>query len=353
MSVDRRNRTQTRLTLHEVAALADGAVVGDGETVISAVSSIEEASEGELAFLAHRRYAAAARETGASALLVSADLRHVVPASLPAVVVGDPYRALQVVGEQLAPRASEPASVHRTAVLGRGVRLAEGVSVGPYAVLDDDVDVGAGTVIGAHCVLGRGAVVGDGCRLHPHVVLYEGTEVGRAVTIHAGARVGSDGFGYVEVDGAQAKIPHTGRCVIGDDVEIGANTTIDRGSIGHTRIGNGVKLDNLVHVAHNVSIGEGSLLAAQVGIAGSTRLGRGVWMGGQSGAINQVEIGDGARVVVQTGVTRNVGAGETVSGFPGRPHRDELRQQAMVRRLPTLTRRVSDLEDASASRPGE
>lgn len=353
MNGDRAADAPTEVSLDDLAALVGGRVRGSGDTLVAALSSIDDAAPGELAFLGHRRYVGAVAETRASALLVSDELEDAVPADVPAVLVPDGYRALQAVAEHFARRPESAPSVHPTAVLGRNVSLGEDVSVGPYAVLEEGVSVGSGSRIGPHCVLGRGASVGAESRLHPHVVLYEGTRVGRGVTIHAGARIGSDGFGYVEVDGAQKKIAHTGACVIGDEVEIGANATIDRGSIGHTRLGNGVKLDNLVHVAHNVTIGDGSLLAAQVGVAGSTKVGRGVWMGGQSGAINQVEIGDGARVVVQTGVTRNVEAGETVSGFPGRPHREELRLQALVRRLPKLTRRLGRLEEDAVSRASE
>lgn len=335
------------LSLSEVAALVDGEVRGDADITVSAVVGIDEAQAGALAFLAHPRYAAHVDTTRASAILVASALAHVVPEGMPAVVVSDAHRALQRIAVHFSgARVHEP-GIHPTAVLGHGVSVGEGVSIGPYAVLEDGARVGDRTRIGAHAVLGRGAVVGHGCNLYPHVVLYPETEIGDRVVVHSGARIGSDGFGYVLVDGVHEKIPHSGGCTIGNDVEIGANSTIDRGSIGHTRIEDGSKLDNLVHIAHNVRIGAGSLLAALVGIAGSTKVGKGVWMGGQSGAVNQVEIGDGARVIVQTGITRDVEPGETVSGFPARPHREELRLRALLGRLPGLRRRVRDLEGRS------
>jgi UDP-3-O-[3-hydroxymyristoyl] glucosamine N-acyltransferase len=176
------------------------------------------------------------------------------------------------------------------------------------------------------------------------VVTYAGTRIGRAVIVHSGTCLGVDGFGYTLVDGEHAKMPQVGRCVIEDGVEIGANTAIDRGSLGDTRVGAGSKIDNLVHLAHNVRIGARSLLAAMVGIAGSTRIGEGVWLGGQVGVRNQVEIGDGVRVAVQAGVSKDIPAGETVSGSPARSHRDALRRDASVGRIPSISKRLAAVE---------
>ncbi|MEM7417394.1 MAG: UDP-3-O-(3-hydroxymyristoyl)glucosamine N-acyltransferase [Gemmatimonadota bacterium] len=337
-----------KVSLTDLATRIGGSPFGRLDLEVSGIASIADAEDGELAFLAHPRYVDGLEHTRAQAVLVTKPLADRVPDSLSGIVVEKGHRALQDVAAYFNPPAPVVPDIHRTAVVGRGVELGEGVRIGAYAVLEDGVAVGSGARIGAHCVLGSGTRVGARTVLHPHVVLYEGTELGCDVVVHAGARIGADGFGYVEVEGVHEKIPHTGRCVIEDHVEIGANCTIDRGSIGETRIEEGVKLDNLVHIAHNVRVGARSLLAAQVGIAGSTHLGRGVWMGGQSGAINRVEIGDGARVVVQTGITRDVGAGETVSGFPARSHREELRLRALLGRLPGLRRRVRAVEERLA-----
>lgn len=336
------------LTLAEVAERVDGRLVGDGAIEIVGIAPVDEAGPDRIAFLAAQAYAKYASESTGAAFLVSADLEEALPEEAARVVVDDGYPAMRTLLRHFHPPTPWAASVHPTAVIGRDVRLGEGVEIGPYAVLEDGAEIGDGSRVGAHSVVGRGCAVGRDCRVHPHVVLYEDTVLGDRVVLHSGARLGPDGFGYTLVDGEHAKIPQVGRCVIGDDVEIGANTTIDRGSLGDTRIGRGTKLDNLVHIAHNVRVGARSLLAAMVGIAGSTRIGEGVFMGGQSGAVNSVEIGDGARVTVQSGVIGDVAEGETVSGFPARPHREAMKGYANVARLSQLLDRVKRLEDGMA-----
>ncbi len=333
--------------------LTGGRVVGSRSLVLEGVAPIDEATVTDLAFLAARRYLRFVPDTRAGAFLTGPDLESEIAADVPRVVVDEPYAALRTLLAYFHPEPEWDSSVHPTAVIGKGVELGVGILIGPYAVIEDDASIGDGARIGPHCVVGRGSSIGPGTRLHPHVVTYPGTVIGRGVEVHAGARLGADGFGYTLLDGEHAKIPQVGRCVIEDGVEVGANSTIDRGSLGDTRIGEGVKIDNLVHVGHNVRIGARSLLAALVGIAGSTRLGRGVWMGGQSGAINQVELGDGARVVVQSGVTRNVDAGETVSGWPARPHREQLRRDAAAGRIRRLMARLRRAEEDIAILKGD
>ena len=309
------------------------------------VAPVDEAEAEELAFLGLRRYAKHAEACAGAAFLVSAELADAVPGDRAAVVVEEPYPALRALLDHLHPERRAEPGVHPTAVIGADVELGPDTHIGPYVVIESDVVVGARTFVGAHCVLGAGSRVGAGSTLHPHVVLYPDTVVGSDVTIHSGARIGADGFGYTLVDGEHRKMPQVGRAVIEDGVEIGANTTIDRGSLGDTVVGEGSKIDNLVQVAHNVRVGARSLLAALVGIAGSTRIGRGVWLGGQSGVINQLDVGDGARVTVGSLVTRDLDAGETVSGMPARPHREELRRQARVSRLERLERRLEAIEE--------
>jgi UDP-3-O-[3-hydroxymyristoyl] glucosamine N-acyltransferase len=332
------------LPLSEVARLVGGRLVGDADLRVEGVASLEEAAPGQIGFLAKKRYVRFLEASRAGSFLSSADMEGFLPSGASRVVVEDAYRALQTLLTHFNPDTPTAGAIHPTAVLGSGVRLGAGVRVGPYAVLEDGVTVGAGTSVGAHTVLGAGTRVGARCTLHPHVVTYPGTTLGSRVTLHAGACVGSDGFGYTTVDGEHRKIPQVGRAVLEDDVEVGANTTIDRGSLGDTVVGRGTKIDNLVQVAHNVRIGAGSLLAALVGIAGSTRIGSGVWVGGAASAINHIEIGDGAQVAFGSTVMRDVPPGETVSGSPSRPHREELRRQAHVGRFDKLAERVRKLE---------
>lgn len=344
--MDRRDGLEpgSTLTLERVAKLVGGRVDGDATLTIAGVAPVDEADPDQLAFLALRRYVRHAESSGARAFLVSEELRSAVPDGRSCVVAPDPYAALRVLLQAFFVEEGVVPGVHPTAVLGRGVRLGASVGIGPYAVLEDGVIVGDESSVGAHCVIGRLSRIGNRTRLHPHVVVYHGSVIGSDVVLHAGVRVGSDGFGYRMVDGAHLKMPQVGRAVIEDGVEIGANTTIDRGSLGDTIVGAGSKIDNLVMIAHNVKIGALSLLAAMVGIAGSTRLGKRTWVGGQAGVINQLQIGDDARIAVATKVFGDVPAGETVSGHPARPHREELRRQALLGRLPKLVERVDRLE---------
>jgi UDP-3-O-[3-hydroxymyristoyl] glucosamine N-acyltransferase len=206
--------------------------------------------------------------------------------------------------------------------------------------------VGPRARIGAQVVIGRGCRVGADALIHPHATLYDGVEVGERCIVHSGARLGSDGFGYVPEGGVLRKVPHVGGCRLEADVEVGANTTIDRGSIGDTVVGAGTKIDNLVQIGHNCRIGRGVIIVSQAGISGSTRIGDGAVLGGQSGFQGHIEVGAGARVGAQAGVTASVAAGETVSGYPARPHREAMRAQAALFKLPELLKRVKAIERA-------
>jgi UDP-3-O-[3-hydroxymyristoyl] glucosamine N-acyltransferase len=244
-----------------------------------------------------------------------------------------------------APRIAQ--GIHSTALIAPTAKLAPGVAVGPYAVIDDGVEIGAATEIGAHCVLGRGARIGQRCRLYPRVTLYSGARIGANVTIHAGAVIGSDGFGYVpDADGKYWKFPQSGEVEIGDDVEVGANTTIDRGSLGRTVIARGAKIDNLVQIGHNVRVGEDSVVAAQTGIAGSSVVGRRVVIGGQVGIADHCTIEDGAIVGAQSGVPSNkkLPGGRVYWGTPARPIDKLLEQYAWVAKLPDFAERLKALE---------
>ena len=332
------------LSLEEVASLTGGRVEGDPETRIRDVAPAREAGPHDLALLADRRYLEDLEEGEAAAVLVSEELAEEASSPAARVVVDDAHRALIPLLERLHPTPEAEAGVHHTAVLGRDVRLGAGVTVGPYAVVEAGAEIGDGVRIGAHAVVGEGCRIGAGSVLHPHVVLYAGTVLGERVILHAGARIGVDGFGYVFTEEEHRKVPQVGGCVVADDVEIGANTTVDRGSIGRTEVGRGSKIDNLVQLGHNVRLGPLCVLASQVGVAGSTRLGAGVMCGGQVGIGGHLDVGDGVRLGGQAGVIGDVPADETWTGYPARPHREALRASALTFKLPELLRRIRALE---------
>lgn len=336
------------LTLAEIAERIDGVVQGQPELSINGVAPIHDARPEQLGLLAARRYLRFLEASRAGALLVSQELAGEVPAGRSCVIVQDPHRALPILLEHFHPPSARQPGVHPTAVIGSGVRLGDRVQIGPYAVIEDAARIGDDVTIGAHCCIGERASIGARTVLHAHVVLYAGVTVGSDVILHAGVRLGVDGFGYATVDGKHRKIPQVGGCIVEDHVEIGANACVDRGSIGDTRVGAGTKLDNLVHLAHNVQLGESCLFAAGVGIAGSTRMGKGVVFGGHAGAIDHIEIGDGAMAAAKAAVTQDVAPGEIVMGNPARPRREFLRAHAAVYHLPEIVRRMRNREEGNA-----
>jgi UDP-3-O-[3-hydroxymyristoyl] glucosamine N-acyltransferase len=259
------------------------------------------------------------------------------------VIVDEPHSAMLSVLPQLYPETEFLPGIHPTAVIGRGARIGAGVRLDEYVVIGEGASIGEGTWIGAHSSVGARATIGVKSRLFPDVTVYADSSIGERVILHSGVRIGSDGFGYVFRDGRHEKIPHVGRCIIGDDVEIGANTTIDRGSIDDTLIGSGTKIDNLVQVGHNVRIGRLCMIMAQVGIAGSARIGDGVVIAGQAGLGGHISIGDRARIGGQSGVFGDVPAGQEWSGYPARPHRESLRASAALVKLAGMMKRLEAL----------
>ena len=347
--------SQRALTLGELASLVGGRLSGDAKLEIKGVSPLATALQDEIALVVAARYRGEVPASQAGALLVAAELEKGLDDTRPRVVVGDPHAALIPLLAHLHPEPTPRAGVHPTAVLGRGVRLGAEVEVGPYAVLGEGTEVGDRVRVGAHVVVGRGCRIGADSVLHPQVTLYSGVLVGQRAILHSGARIGTDGFGYASSGDGHLKVPQVGGCIIEDDVEIGANTCVDRGSIGDTVIGRGSKLDNLVHVAHNVRIGPHCALTALVGIAGSTKVGSGVMFGGQSGVIGHLSIGDGARVGAKAAVFQDVPAGSTVVGIPASEHRPMMRAFTLFPRLPEMFRRLRVLEGkgggAAVARP--
>jgi UDP-3-O-[3-hydroxymyristoyl] glucosamine N-acyltransferase len=335
------------LTASAIAQLVGGSLQGDGDATVSSVAPLDRAESGQLTFCASPRYEPQLAATRASVVLLSPDITAGARTAAAVITVAKPQEAMLAVLPRLyRPRERRP-GVHSSVVIGRGATIGDGVEIGANVVIGDGAAVGDRSVLESGVVIGAGARVGADAHLHPHVTLYANTLIGSRVIVHAGAVLGSDGFGYVFRDGAHAKIPHVGRCVVEDDVEIGAGTTIDRGSIDDTVIGAGSKIDNLVHVAHNVRIGRLCMIAAQVGISGSARLEDGVVVGGQAGFQGHHTIGKGARIGGQSGVFGDVPAGETWSGYPARPHRESLRAQAALFRLAGMLKSLERLIDPS------
>lgn len=329
--------------LRELAERVGGRVVGDPERRVTGIRSLEEAEEPHLSFYHNRRYLEAARASRAGALLVGDEGSF---AGRCLIVCHEPYAAFaELLGLFQPPRRPLP-GVHPSAVVSPSARLGESVSVGPHTVLGEGAVLGEGVTVEAGCVVGDGAAIGADSWLHPHVVIEPGCRIGERCILHAGVVIGSDGFGFALVAGEHRKVPQVGIVVIEDDVELGANVCVDRATLGETRICRGTKVDNLVQIAHNVQVGEHSLLVALVGIAGSTRLGHHVVMAGQSGAVGHVSIGDRVKVSAQAGVTEDAPAGSWVTGFPARPHREWLRAMANLFQLEELRRRLKSLERA-------
>jgi UDP-3-O-[3-hydroxymyristoyl] glucosamine N-acyltransferase len=331
-------------TSKELAEFLGCTLEGDGSAILSGVASIASAGAEDLIYVESPHHLDRAAASAARCVVIATGL------SLPGKILlraANPKLAFARAAEWLLPPAPIAQGIHPTALIAPSATLDPGAAVGPYAVIEEDVRIGAGTEIGAFCFLGRGAQLGENCRLYPRVTLYAGARLANRVILHSGSVVGSDGFGYVSEEGKRRKFPQVGEVEIQDDVEIGANSTIDRGSLDCTEIGAGTKLDNLVHIAHNVRIGENTVVAAQTGISGSSIIGRNVAIGGQVGIADHCEIENGVVVGAQAGIPSGkvVRSGQIVWGTPARPLDKFKKQFAWFSRLPELAERVKNLEN--------
>lgn len=329
------------------AALAErlgGEVAGDGAREICGIAAIEDAGPSDLTFIAGLRYARFHDTTRAGVVLVSLDF-DLSRSDLTYIRCADSFAAfVDAVALILPPHPAPSPGIHPTAVVDPSATISPNASIGPYVVIEAECTVASGCVLGPHVALGRGSAVGVDCCLYAGVKVYHGCTIGDRVTIHSGASIGADGFGFQpQSDGSWRKVPQVGRVVIGNDVEIGANTTIDRATLGVTRIGNGVKLDNLIHVAHNVEIGDNTVVAAQAGIAGSTRLGPRNMVAGQVGFVGHIETAEGVIVEAGSGVSKSITAPGRYFGHPARDHALALRQEGALRQLPDLLVEIRDL----------
>ena len=330
----------------QIAALIQARVEGNPEAEVSSFGKIEEAEAGQLAFLANPKYEDYLYSTRASVVIVSESLVLRQPVTATLLRVNDPYSAFaallrqyqKMVQQQLVGR-QEPSYVDETATVG------EEVFIGAFAYIGKNVQIGNRVKIYPQVYIGDDVVIADDTILYAGVKIYHGCRVGKKVIIHSGTVLGSDGFGFApQPDGTLKKVPQIGIVVVEDGVEIGANTAIDRATIGQTTIKTGAKIDNLVQLAHNVEVGASTVIAAQVGISGSTKVGAGVMIGGQAGIVGHIQIGDGAKINAQSGVSKSLGPGKAVTGSPAYDYTHALRSQAISRRLPELEHRIKDLE---------
>ncbi len=333
-------------TVGQLAALIEGAVEGDSSIAIRGISSIEDAQEGDITFAENDKLLTSAERSRASAVIAPAHSPKPAgfPAGKPLIRVKNPRFAFAQALRIFAPEPKVYKGIHPTAIIGENVSIGHHASVHALAVIGDNVRLGDNCVIYPFVYLGDNVTVGDNCVIYPHVVLHDNTEIGNSVVIHSGSVLGTDGFGYMFIENRHYKIPQIGRVIVEDDVEIGANVTIDKARTGSTRIGMGTKIDNLVHIAHNVTVGKNCVIVAQVGISGSVEVGDGVILAGQVGIKDHVTIGDGTIVAAKTGVIGDLPAGSFVSGVYGRPHGNEMRAQALFSKLPELNKQVKDLE---------
>jgi UDP-3-O-[3-hydroxymyristoyl] glucosamine N-acyltransferase len=330
-------------TAGELAEAIGAGVEGNADLEIRGVASPERAGTQELIYVEAAKHADRAASSKAQCVIAPDGIAIEAKTVLRSA---EPKLAFAKAATLLVERAPIAVGIHATAIVAPLARLEAGVAVGPYAVIGEDAHVGGGTQIGAHCVIGAGAWIGENCRIHPRVTLYRNVRIGDRVEIHAGTVIGSDGFGYAFGEGRYWKFPQVGIVEIGDDVEIGANATIDRGSLEDTRIAEGVKLDNLVHVGHNVQIGSHSVIAAQTGISGSSTLGHHVICGGQVGIADHCELQDGAIAGAQAGIPtgKTIRAGQMVWGTPAREIGKFKEAYAWWARLPELAERIAKLE---------
>ncbi len=334
-------KKQGAFSAAELASHLQGQVQGDASVELSGFAPAETAQTGDLTFAENERYFERAEQSAASAILVSGDFH-----SKQKVLIRVPNAriAFAKVLPLFFPQRKPAPGIHPSAVIAPSAQVHPEAHVGPLSVVEDGAEIGAGSVLWSGDYVGANCRLGDEVQLFPNVTLYPGTKLGHRVTVHGGTVVGSDGFGYVFDQGRQLKVPQIGDVIIGDDVEIGANVTIDRGALGSTVVGKGTKIDNLVQIAHNVVIGEHCIVVAQVGIAGSTKLGNCVVIGGQAGLAGHIILGDGASVAGQSGVMHNIPPGEKWLGSPAQPDRQTKRQILAIHRLPDLLQRVNRLE---------
>mgnify|MGYP000002834308 CR=1 FL=1 len=330
-------------TLQELAKLTGGQVIGNSELEISGISEIQNGVAGTITFLSNPKYKKYAADTGASAIIAA---NEEVLSGFNGLLVNDPQLAFAKVMKHFYKPPEIEKGIHKTAIVSETANIAADVSIGPYSIIEADASISSHTIIGTNTIIGYGAKIGEGCNLHNNVHIYHNCTIGDNNTIFSGTVIGSDGFGYVEEGGKHNKIPQTGTVVTESNVDIGANCSIDRGTIGDTVIGAGSKLDNLVHIAHNVWIGHGCLIAGQVGIAGSAEIGDFCIFAGQSGVVSHVKIGNKAIFAVRSGVTKSLPGDKIYAGMPAREIKEQHKKEAVLTEIVSIKKRLQKLENA-------
>ncbi len=327
-------------TLQEIAALVDGNILGESEIEFTGATGLEQAGSTDITF-AVEPHLAAAELCQAGAVIVP---KTIAAYAKPAIQVENPRAAFTKLLELFTPPLKIKREIHPTAIVGEHVKIGKNVAIMPYVVIADEAIIDDDVVLYPHVYVGQGAKIGSGTMIYPNVTIREFCQIGERVIIHSGSVIGSDGFGFVTQAGTHSKVPQVGNVVIEDDVEIGANVGIDRATTGSTLIKRGTKLDNLVHIAHNVQIGEAGLIVAQTGIAGSTKVGHHVTFAGQCGCVGHIEIGDHCIFAARTAPISDVPSGSFYGGFPARPHKEWLKVQAGLHKTPDMIKKMRELE---------
>jgi UDP-3-O-[3-hydroxymyristoyl] glucosamine N-acyltransferase len=326
------------VSAQDIATAVKGRLEGNPNAEIDGAAGLEDATKTQISFFHNPKYLESLTKTQAGVILVPEKLNGVtLPAGKNLIYVNNPQWAFGfVLGILDKGRQKHPKGVHPSAIIEEGAHVDPTASIGAYVVVQSEVTIGAGSILYPNCFIGTRSRIGNNVLIYPNVVLREDTQIGDRVIIHSGTVLGSDGYGFATVEGRHLKIPQIGCVVVGDDVEIGSNVSVDRATVGETRIGDGTKVDNLVHIAHNVHIGKHCLVVAQVGVAGSAKIGDHVTMGGQVGIAGHITIGDGAIIAAQSGIMSNVEPGAVLFGSPARPLKFSMKLQALYGKLPEI-----------------
>ena len=331
-----------KITLGEIASAIDGKIVGDARHIIKGVSQIQDASSGTITFLSNPAYKKYLASTNADAIIVEEKsfLKHKM-----GIVVKNSQFAMAKTLRLFNPILKENPIINSMAYVSNYANIGKDVSIGPGACIEKGVEIGDGCKVGPNSIIGEDTVLGNNCELYANISIYNNTNIGSNVIVHSGTTIGSDGFGFVTINGNHEKIPQTGNVVIEKNVEIGSNCSIDRGTIGSTTIGEMTKIDNLVHIAHNVKIGKSCFITAQVGIAGSTKIGDNCSFGGQSGAVSHIKIGDNSLISAKSGVTKSLAGNKTYGGFPIKEIKEFHKREALIGKIESIKNKISNLDN--------